>query len=109
MGVAAVKGYRSNGSREGSGHAQAEAPPIKRRRGRRKLSETEAELNRPIEMVFVSPEGDLHHAWCHQPLEYQGRRGALEVDFYCVRCIEHVSLPEFVLPRIPVRALLRAD
>lgn len=109
MGVATVKAYRTRETKEFGHQAPPEAAPVKRRRGRRKLSETEAELNRPIEMVFVSPDGDLHHAWCHQPLEYQGRRGALEVDFYCLRCIEHVSLPEFVLPRIPVRALLHGE
>ncbi|MFI5325853.1 MAG: hypothetical protein ACHQ7H_06435, partial [Candidatus Rokuibacteriota bacterium] len=35
-----------------------------------------------------------------QPLEFQGRRAQLELDFYCLRCMEHVALPQFALSRI---------
>ena len=61
-------------------------------------------LAAPIVTVFATPDGQIHHSWCHQPLEYHGRRAALEVDLYCLRCLEHVTLPESVLGRIPVRA-----
>ena len=64
---------------------------------------TEASLDAPIVTVYQAPDGLFHHAWCHQPLEYHGRRARLEVDFFCLRCVEHVALPESVLPRIPVR------
>jgi|RhiMetdeSRZDD1v2_1073273.scaffolds.fasta_scaffold447007_2 hypothetical protein len=57
----------------------------------------------PITTVFVTG-GQLHHSWCKQPLDYQGTRAGLELDFYCYRCVEHVSLPETVLSRIPTYA-----
>lgn len=78
------------------------APARVARRG----AASEASLDAPIVTVYRVPGGLFHHAWCHQPLEYHGRRAALEVDFYCLRCVEHVTLPEIVLPRIPVRAPL---
>jgi hypothetical protein len=64
---------------------------------------TEAPLDAPIVTVYQAPDGLFHHTWCHQPLEYHGRRARLEVDFFCLRCVEHVALPESVLARIPVR------
>ena len=64
---------------------------------------SEASLDAPIVTVYQAPDGLFHHAWCHQPLEYHGRRARLEVDFFCLRCVEHVALPETVLARIPVR------
>ncbi len=76
------------------------ASPAKRAHGD---AVTEASLEAPIVTVYLSPDGLFHHAWCHQPLEYHGRRARLEVDFFCLRCVEHVALPESVLPRIPVR------
>lgn len=57
----------------------------------------------PIVTVFRLHDGGLHHAWCKQPLQFQGRRAGLELDFYCIRCLEHVTLPEQVLERVPVR------
>jgi hypothetical protein len=54
----------------------------------------------PSTTVFVA-DGRLHHSWCKQPLDYQGTRAGLELDFYCYRCVEHVSMPETVLSRIP--------
>jgi hypothetical protein len=57
--------------------------------------------NPAIVTVFMEPSGTICHSRCQQPLEYQGTRGRLEVDFYCLRCVEHVSLPLHVLPRIP--------
>lgn len=62
----------------------------------------------PIVTVFRTPEGQIHHAWCHQSLEFHGRRAGLEVDFFCLRCMEHVTLPESILQRVPVRSRLAA-
>ena len=53
-------------------------------------------------LVFRTRDGDLRHCWCGQPLEFHGRRGRLELDFYCRRCLEHVTLPECVLPSVPI-------
>jgi hypothetical protein len=83
-------------------HARAaERPsrPARRRRGPE--PEASARDNPAIVTVFVEPSGTICHSRCRQPLEYQGTRGQLEVDFYCLRCVEHVSLPLRVLPRIP--------
>jgi hypothetical protein len=52
--------------------------------------------------LFRGPDGEIFHARCRQPLGYQGRRARLELDFYCIRCVEHVSIPESVVGRIPV-------
>jgi hypothetical protein len=73
--------------------------PARRRRG----PEPEASpLDNPaIVTVFIEPGGTICHSRCRQPLEYQGTRAQIEVDFYCLRCVEHVSLPLRVLPRIP--------
>jgi hypothetical protein len=73
--------------------------PARRRRG----PEPEASpLDNPaIVTVFIEPDGTICHSRCRQPLEYQGTRARIEVDFYCLRCVEHVSLPLRVLPRIP--------
>ena len=56
----------------------------------------------PIVTVFRSADGRLFHAWCRHPLEFQGRRAGLELDFYCHHCVEHVPLPECVMSRIPL-------
>jgi hypothetical protein len=58
--------------------------------------------NPTIVTVFMKPSGTIYHTRCRQPLAYQGMRGRIEVDFYCLRCIEHVSLPIIVIPRIPM-------
>jgi len=63
-------------------------------------------LRAPIVTVFRTPDGEVRHGRCHQTLEYHGRRAELELDFYCLRCTEHVTLPELVFPRIPVRLLV---
>jgi hypothetical protein len=72
------------------------------RRSRRTEPEASALDNPTIVTVFMESRGSICHSRCRQPLEYQGTRGGgLEVDFYCLRCVEHVSLPLHVLPRIP--------
>jgi hypothetical protein len=81
--------------------------PRRHRRGRgipHRVPEPATRLESPpIVTVFRRPEGGIFHAWCQQPLQFQGQRARLELDFYCFRCMEHVALPEQVLPRIPVR------
>lgn len=101
MGAALIK---ANETQAGGEHGSRPRPRSAPRRSphRAPVSET-ALLDAPIVTVFRTPNGQIHHAWCHQPLEFHGRRAALEVDFYCLRCIEHLTLPESVLPRIPVR------
>ena len=80
----------------------------RRTQGRRRTAENHSapratEEAPPITTVFVA-DGRLHHTWCKQPLDYQGTRAGLELDFYCYRCVEHVTLPEAVMARIPTYA-----
>ena len=60
-------------------------------------------LTPPPANAFYTPGGSLRHAWCGSPLALMGRRGGIEIDFYCGQCLEHVTLPECILPRLPVR------
>jgi hypothetical protein len=101
MGVALIKAEETETPSTHQSRPRARSGP--RRSPHRAPASELALLATPITTVFQSPEGHIHHAWCHQPLQYQGRRAALEVDFYCLRCIEHITLPESVLSRIPVR------
>ena len=55
----------------------------------------------PLAVVFRCPDGHICHARCGRSLQLQGCRGGLELDFYCPRCLEHVTMPECILPRIP--------
>lgn len=36
-------------------------------------------------------------------MAFHGMRGEIEVDFYCLTCIAHVTLPRGVLDRIPTQ------
>lgn len=56
----------------------------------------------PIVTVFRGAEGGIYHARCSRRIEFRGSRGGVELDFYCLTCREHVTLPETVLARIPV-------
>jgi hypothetical protein len=58
--------------------------------------------NPPIVTVYFHTDGELHHGWCGHPLEFHGTRAGLEMDFFCIHCVEHVTLPNAVLPRIPI-------
>jgi hypothetical protein len=58
--------------------------------------------NPPIVTVYFHTDGELHHGWCGHPLEFHGTRAGLEMDFFCIHCVEHVTLPNTILPRIPV-------
>jgi hypothetical protein len=48
--------------------------------------------------AFMGSDGTVSHARCGQPLEFHGTRGSVAVDFFCLDCREHVSLPLHRLP-----------
>jgi len=74
------------------------------RGGGRRPQATGGKTHEPpaIVSVFFHTDGTICHSWCGRPLEFHGSRGGLELDFFCTRCIEHVTLPESVLSRVPV-------
>ena len=56
-----------------------------------------------IVSVYRGPSvGQLYHARCDRELIFVGMRGGIELDFYCLDCREHISLPEAALPRVPI-------
>jgi hypothetical protein len=81
-------------------------PPPRRTRlgGRRgpRAEDGNPRENPPIVTVYFHTDGELHHGWCGHPLEFHGTRAEIEMDFFCIRCVEHVTLPNAILPRIPV-------
>ena len=91
---------------------ESEAPvrreAIPRRRGRPAKRRTprgqegNPPQNPPIVTVYFHTDGELHHAWCRQALEFRGMHAGLEIDFFCLHCVEHVTLPSSILSRIPV-------
>ena len=46
--------------------------------------------------------GQIHHARCDRELSFIGMRGGIELDFYCLGCREHITLPEAAIARIPI-------
>lgn len=46
--------------------------------------------------------GELRHSRCDRELVFVGVRGGIEIDFYCLTCREHITLPEAALSRVPV-------
>jgi hypothetical protein len=58
----------------------------------------------PVVAVVRRPDDTLCHARCGQPLAFQGVRALLEADFYCYRCLTHVSMPLAALDALPVTA-----
>lgn len=113
-----VHGPRESAARQ---HVTDPHPPeVRRKRGRPKGSTgisrrhpdslLAAEIAKsPLATVYASTDGELYHSVCKTPLEFQGRRAQLEFDFYCLRCMEHVALPQFVLSRIRFDAPRPAD
>jgi hypothetical protein len=57
-----------------------------------------------VTAVFRRQDDTLHHTRCGQPLAFQGIRALLEADFYCYRCLAHVSMPLSALQGVPVAA-----
>ena len=56
----------------------------------------------PIATVFRDRAGTLRHARCGSAMALHGMRGEIEVDFYCLTCIAHVTLPRGGLDRVPI-------
>jgi hypothetical protein len=54
--------------------------------------------------MYFSPDKQLHHTRCRQALQLRGVRAELEVDFWCMSCHEHVTLPTYAISQIPVQA-----
>ncbi len=54
--------------------------------------------------MYFSPEGILHHARCQSRLHFRGVRAALEADFFCLSCHEHVTVPKYAVSQIPVES-----
>ncbi len=71
------------------------------RRSRRSLEAPAAEAP-PISTVYIGSDGTIYHARCGQAVEYMRTRSGLELDFYCLTCVEHVTLSLNALPRVPM-------
>jgi hypothetical protein len=56
-----------------------------------------------VSTVYLTEEG-LRHARCGAVLAFIRRRQALELDFHCRVCHEHIALTEYALTRIPLGA-----
>ena len=70
----------------------------------------EALTTAPVRMaMYFSPDGTLHHARCRRPLQFRGVRAELEGDFWCNACHEHVAVPRYALPQIPVEGESESD
>ena len=48
----------------------------------------------------MGSDGTVSHLRCGQPLEFHGTRGSVSVDFFCLDCQEHVSLPIRRMPSL---------
>ena len=56
----------------------------------------------PVSTVFRGQDWAIFHSRCRRRIQFQGARGGrLEADFYCLTCQEHVTLPTYMLDRIP--------
>jgi len=58
----------------------------------------------PVVAAFRRPDDTVCHGRCGKPLSFQGVRGLIEADFYCLACLTHVTIPVGVLRTIPVGA-----
>jgi len=59
--------------------------------------------------MYFAPDGTLHHARCRKPLQFRGVRAEVEGDFWCLACHEHVTIPYYALPDIPVDAAVETE
>jgi hypothetical protein len=59
-------------------------------------------MPRIVSVYRSAVSGELHHARCARELSFIGIRGGIEVDFYCLGCREHITLPGAALARVPV-------
>jgi hypothetical protein len=56
-----------------------------------------------VSTVYLTDEG-LRHARCGSIVVLVRRRQAVELDFHCRACHEHISLTEYALTRVPFGA-----
>ena len=101
-------------TRQSPGEQEAEAPHTHRRHSRAlagnmarraPVIEHVSRTAPPMVMAFRTRDGSIGHARCGRLLEFQGRRAGIELDFYCQRCVEHVTLPDCILSRVPLGEL----
>jgi hypothetical protein len=59
-------------------------------------------MPRIVSVYRSAVTGEVHHARCARELSFIGIRGGIEVDFYCLPCREHLTLPGAALARVPV-------
>jgi hypothetical protein len=53
--------------------------------------------------AYRSLDDSIHHARCHHRLAYQGMiAGGLEIQFHCAACHERVTMPQFLVNRLPL-------
>lgn len=90
--------HAAGASRAGRGHARMLGGNAARRAP---LARPASPAEPPLVMVFRSRDGRISHARCGHSLEFQGHRARIELDFYCRHCLEHVTVPDCVLPLIP--------
>src|SRR5437879_12003553 len=55
----------------------------------------------PVVTAFRRPDDTLCHGRCGKPLSFQGVRGLIEADFYCLVGLVHVAIPLGVGQVIP--------
>ena len=59
-------------------------------------------MPRIVSVYRSAVTGEVHHARCATELSFIGIRGGIEVDFYCMSCREHITLPGAALARVPI-------
>jgi hypothetical protein len=59
-------------------------------------------MPRIVSVYRGAAAGEFRHARCSRELVFVGVRGGIEIDFYCLGCREHITLPEAALARVPV-------
>lgn len=59
-------------------------------------------MPRVVSVYRGAVAGQIHHARCDRELIFVGMRGGIELDFYCLHCREHISLPEAAITRVPI-------
>ncbi len=74
------------------------------RRGLALLADAPAPAEPAVSTVHMGSDGTIFHARCGQPLAYMRTRGGLDLDFYCLECVEHVTLPLHAMARVPMAA-----
>ena len=93
---------RPSGARRHARTTHSSSPPVRLPAGPDLRSA--GPRDRPaIATVFRDRAGALRHSRCGSAMAFHGMRGEIEVDFYCLTCIAHITLPRGVLDRIPIQ------